>query len=752
MGILRSETMRHGTLVVPAARARFYVNILGHKSGMQFEDMNATSLKRNYRKFVSRIEELERMVRYLMDELEKRGERIETGSYEEFLTSADSDYRLEHVEEELTRIYQQFVKFRANNAVLLEERVAALEEQGVCNFAALVNGGGGGNWTGERVLEFNNVAGVLDATERDRFEKLIFRATRGNAFCDFADNGAAGVVFVVYYQGSVGSNMCVKIEKIATGLGGRLYAFPRERSVAESRARHLGEVVVDKNHAIGAYEKFLAGEIAHLVGVPRFGGSSLIEEWRRVCVKEKGIYMTLNLFAGESLQTLRADCWYPENQEEEIRRLLVLQQIPGQVSAMLLSDNVDTSGCTVPTYIKTNSFMGVYQEIVDTYGIPRYKEVNPAIFATVTFPFLFGVMFGDVGHGSLLLLLGIWSVTQGEALKTKFPILYYVKYLVLSMGIAAVYAGFMYSEFFSIGLNLFGSSFDCSATTGECVKAPDYGAYIFGLDPGWMESGNMLLYVNSLKMKLAVILGVAQMLLGVGLKFVNAWHFRNGIDLVCECIPQLLFLGSVFGYMDWMIMYKWTRVTANAPSLISTMINWGLPGVTVKPENQLYEGQEYIQEWLLFIAIVSVPWLLIPKPLLLYFRGGTTGHGEEHNFGELAIHQIIETIEFVLGCVSHTASYLRLWALSLAHQQLSVVFIQRILFPAMIDSYWIFNCISIYIRMAIFLTVTAAILLGVDALECFLHTLRLHWVEFQGKFYKADGVKYQPYSHLNILL
>jgi vacuolar-type H+-ATPase subunit I/STV1 len=59
-----------------------------------------------------------------------------------------------------------------------------------------------------------------------------------------------------------------------------------------------------------------------------------------------------------------------------------------------------------------------HTEFVDTYGVPRYKEANPALFAAATFPFLYGVMYGDIGHGFCLFLLGLYLViSHGKRLK-----------------------------------------------------------------------------------------------------------------------------------------------------------------------------------------------------------------------------------------------------------------------------------------------------------------------------------------------
>jgi len=109
-------------------------------------------------------------------------------------------------------------------------------------------------------------------------------------------------------------------------------------------------------------------------------------------------------------------------------------------------------------------------------------------------------------------------------------------------------------------------------------------------------------------------------------------------------------------------------------------------------------------------------------------------------------HQMIETIEYSLGTVSNTASYLRLWALSLAHGQLAKVFFDYTLAINLKSGGYVLLFCSFFL----FFSVTFAVLMCMDLMEAFLHTLRLHWVEFQNKFYKGEGYAFRPFSFTRV--
>ena len=78
--------------------------------------------------------------------------------------------------------------------------------------------------------------------------------------------------------------------------------------------------------------------------------------------------------------------------------------------------NVMSTGMNPPTYNKVNKFTSGFQNIIDAYGVASYREVNPAPFSIVTFPFLFAVMFGDCGHGLLMFLFALVLVIKEKSL------------------------------------------------------------------------------------------------------------------------------------------------------------------------------------------------------------------------------------------------------------------------------------------------------------------------------------------------
>ncbi|KAH9390501.1 Unc-32p [Tyrophagus putrescentiae] len=95
--------------------------------------------------------------------------------------------------------------------------------------------------------------------------------------------------------------------------------------------------------------------------------------------------------------------------------------------------------------------------------------------------------------------------------------------------------------------------------------------------------------------------------------------------------------------------------------------------------------------------------------------------------GKVIIHQAIHTIEYCLGFISHTASYLRFWALWLQGEGIT-------------------DGILMYLILAFFVVLTVSVLSGKKRLSAFIHALCLHWIEFQSKFYTGQGYPFAPFS------
>ncbi|CAL1163244.1 unnamed protein product [Cladocopium goreaui] len=742
---------------------------------------------------------MERILRFLVAEISAiEGCEIVKNKVDEFLRFEDA-YTLEGVESELQSLYKTFMKFKENNMNLTNERNQAVEEAEVVAVAKGMLGSGGtpdfmvddesfeasakkplvesegGAGTGR----LGYLAGVVPKVDEARFARALWRAARGNTFAQFTPisqtvkDPKTGVevqksVFVVYFQGA-GGPMQQKVMKVCQAFGVNMYNWPVSADQAGVKLVQLQKVVVEKDAALKGFSDFMRSEAQDLLTPPSHNpqGNSKMEEWRLFCIKEKAIYNILNLCSGEI--ALRVNVWYPASEESKIIALLQKLNEGSQQGAFLTNEKQVKS--LAPTYIRVNDFTEGWQEVIDTYGIPKYQEANPALLSVVTFPFIFGMMYGDVGHGTLLFLAGLWLCKNAESLRFTQPTLFMVRYMVVSLGFFAIYAGFMYNDFFSVGLQLFDSRWK---EVGGGNYEPDYdvknsggrGPYPFGLDWAWHGSNNELLYVNSLKMKLSVLFGVLQMTVGVFLRWGNAFYEKNMTDFFCECVPMMIFMLCFFGWMDVMILYKWVHPIDNPPSIINSLICMAMGQKDLFP---LWDGSVELAQTLMMYTVCAVPIMLLPKPLILLYQHNQSkkagegafvaieehasnnhGHGEEFEFGEVFIHQVIETIEFVLGTVSHTASYLRIWALSLAHQQLSLVFFQKTITMGLEMSFPL-NGIVIYLMFGAWFGITLAVLLGMDVLECFLHTLRLHWVEFQSKFYKAEGLKFAPFSVKKLL-
>ncbi|XP_044855542.1 V-type proton ATPase 116 kDa subunit a1 isoform X3 [Mauremys mutica] len=828
--LFRSEEMTLAQLFLQSEAAYCCVSELGELGKVQFRDLNpdVNVFQRKFVNEVRRCEEMDRKLRFVEKEIKKANIPIlDTGENPEVpfpRDMIDLEANFEKIENELKEINtnqealkrnfleltelkcilrktQQFFDEMADPD-LLEESSSLLEPSEIGRAAP---------------LRLGFVAGVINRERIPTFERMLWRVCRGNVFLRQAEieipleDPVTGdyvhkSVFIIFFQGDQLKN---RVKKICEGFRASLYPCPETPQERKEMASGVNTRIDDLQMVLNQTED-------HRQRVLQAAAKN-IRVWFIKVRKMKAIYHTLNLCNIDVTQKcLIAEVWCPVADLDSIQFALRRGTEHSGSTVPSILNRMQTNQ-TPPTYNKTNKFTSGFQNIVDAYGIGTYREINPAPYTIITFPFLFAVMFGDFGHGILMTLIAVWMVVRESRILSQkndnemFNTIFSGRYIILLMGVFSMYTGLIYNDCFSKALNMFGSSwsvrpmFSKGNWTAELLQNTPVlqldpavagvfgGPYPFGIDPIWNIASNKLNFLNSFKMKMSVILGIIHMLFGVTLSLLNHIYFKKPLNIYLGFIPEMIFMSSLFGYLVILIFYKWSAYDAHtskdAPSLLIHFINMFLFSYADPSNKMLYKGQVGLQCFLVVVALLCVPWMLVVKPLVLRhqylrrkhlgthnFGGIRVGNGpteedaeiiqhdqlsthsedgdepaedEVFDFGDTVVHQAIHTIEYCLGCISNTASYLRLWALSLAHAQLSEVLWTMVIHIGLsVRSFA--GGFALFFIFAAFATLTVAILLIMEGLSAFLHALRLHWVEFQNKFYIGTGFKFLPFSFDNI--
>uniref|UniRef100_A0A8C6KI07 V-type proton ATPase subunit a n=1 Tax=Nothobranchius furzeri TaxID=105023 RepID=A0A8C6KI07_NOTFU len=761
--LFRSEEMTLAQLFLQSEAAYCCVSELGEIGMVQFRDLNP-DVNVFQRKFVNEVRRCEEMDRKLM---------LDTGENPEVPFPRDM-IDLEKLENELKEINTNQEALKKNFLELTELKHILHRTQQFFDEVSVFPR------DLSHLLTF--VAGVIGRERIPTFERMLWRVCRGNVFLrqanieDPLEDPTTGdhvhkSVFIIFFQGD---QLKSRVKKICEGFRATLYPCPET-------PQERKEMLAGVNARIDDLQMVLNQTEDHRQRVLQ-AAAKTIRVWFIKVRKMKAIYHTLNLCNIDVTQKcLIAEVWCPVSDLDSIQFALRRGTEKSGSTVPSILNRMQTKQ-TPPTYNKTNKFTSGFQNIVDAYGIGNYREINPAPYTIITFPFLFAVMFGDLGHGTLMACAALYLVLRETRLIAQkndnemFSMVFSGRYIILLMGIFSMYTGIIYNDCFSKALNIFGSGWSVRPMFGgkganwssalqldPAVAGVFNGPYPIGIDPIWSISINKLTFLNSFKMKMSVVLGVIHMIFGVTLSLFNHLYFKKPLNIYLSFIPELIFMSTLFGYLVILIFYKWVAYDAqssqDAPSLLIAFINMFLFDYTNRP---LYRGQMGLQIFLVLLALTCVPCMLIVKTLVLrrqhLWRKRlvrrlllTNGYfSPQFDFADVAVHQAIHTIEYCLGCISNTASYLRLWALSLAHAQLSEVLWSMVMHIGLSSANF-GGFVVLSLVFFFFAVLTVAILLIMEGLSAFLHALRLHWVEFQNKFYGGQGFKFLPFTFEGIL-
>ncbi len=458
----------------------------------------------------------------------------------------------------------------------------------------------------------------------------------------------------------------------------------------ETRIKRLGDEIKEKER-----------EIAGIRGA-RFKDLLVMQEL--VQIEENKAKIKILFGTSERVRVIEG--WTPEEKVENV--IEGISEETGGFSVVEVREP-KREDVRVPSLLNNPRIIKPFESVVKMYGHPLYKDIDPTLITAIIFPVFFGLMFPDMGHGFLLLLLGLALMFAFKGLGKE---LRGMGIIIVLCGFCSVVTGVLFGEFFGF------SEYASHLVAGSVgVHVPHWLVF----KPLWFEPIPNVEFMFVMTM----LIGAAHMEFGLVLNVVNNFSNRN----IFEGISGLVKSWCLFG------------------ALYFLLVLFGISFIGLKKGIVIF----------IMLPIISLFILKIVSELRHGEGGGEGGEGGEHSGnshshsnGEkrsmmdyliILIDGVIDALlENFFRFLANTVSYGRILALALAHAVLIEVFILLTFMCLQINP-----TVGPVIAAVVFLLGTVIVVI-LEAIMAGIQAIRLHFYEWFTKFYEGGGVEFSPFK------
>ncbi|MGB4405637.1 MAG: V-type ATPase 116kDa subunit family protein [Sphaerochaeta sp.] len=375
--------------------------------------------------------------------------------------------------------------------------------------------------------------------------------------------------------------------------------------------------------------------------------------------------------------------WVPTDQADAVTRA-IFNACEGQC-VIEWTEATQMPREEVPVAITSPKFLEPFQKMVNNYSIPEYGTVNPTIFVMIAYLTMFGLMFGDVGQGFVLLLVGLLLQLsyKKNPLKEDGLLSRNISKLLPYLGFSSMVFGVLFGSYFGFSLlPALWFNFDAVAL-GQVDAGPIRNVYgIMGLT---IKFGIIVIYT------------------GLILNWINLFRKRAWLKLTLDkngIVGGILFATGLY-------------------------MGFGF----VKTGYKQFPSDPWIP-----VVITTTVLLLFLRGFIAYYLSVRKG-GQRHGLGTVTLDAVMEWVVDLLeifgGYLSNTLSFMRVAGLGIAH-------------AALMDTFHELSSLSGGVGAIAILVLGNALVIVLEGLSSGIQALRLNYYEFFSRYFTGKGVAYEP--------